>query len=738
MDPQNLQERIASLKQRGSALSGSQVEDLMNEARALLKESFQTEFEEEARETFRWLRTRREQGEVEQPAAVSAPENDAALFNQRLEKERNRIENGTLEDIESAIQGLTQLLLDMGFSGPEGLRNDTLSLLSSAANKSSQMNSKVSEALGSAEMQSIPGVLNLLERIKGSSGSMSQPPPQPGKADNGAPRFTQNFSATPAGDTNEMLASARRVFYAGDYFEAIDLLEEILRSDPGNREAQTRKAQAEDNIKRGVVPDNRVPFEARAAFGRAQSLERAGRFTEAKDYYNQALEEARRKNDPLLQNWQPAVEALLRIEQSIVAVETRQEADRLLSEDKWREAIEKYEIVLKLAPDDSSAQENIKLLRDVQEKYENARVQLNLMSGNLVEMGQAITDLISNLKSLRPKLSDSKRLNDMEMEIQAKGRNLKSRMLERAKNLINQAGISTSISERKRMVSEATKLLDHSLELAPDDAEIFDLQQAASTDLAHLTTAEGQLLEARKLLNANTDSERRQAKELLTALREYNQDPVYRQMVANLQRQFLDEAEIALRDRRLRDAESWITACKGEPFRIMGRSEEVWKLEQDYKNARRAPIVRYSLLGAGVLLLLVIFFTLGYPKIIAAIAPTITPTFTVMPTDTPAPTETPTPLPTDTPVPTPTNTPEPTPTPVVVGAVKETVYARIQPVSNSAIAFTLQASDLVFIQDQQRDDLGRLWYQVLKESGDSQLKGWVQASYINTNATPVP
>ena len=207
---------------------------------------------------------------------------------------------------------------------------------------------------------------------------------------------------------------------------------------PDDQEAKDRLAQIEDNIRRGIVPDSRVPFEARVAFGRAQSLERAGRFEEARESYRSALMEAR-QGGPLLQNWQPAVEAMLRIDNSIIARETRDEADALMQSDRWREAMEKYETVLKLLPDDSHAADRLHLLHKLQEQSDAARTRLKMMSGNLVETSQSVVAVMRTIRELRPKMPESQQLADLEAEIHAESQTLKDRLLERGQQLLSQA-----------------------------------------------------------------------------------------------------------------------------------------------------------------------------------------------------------------------------------------------------------------------------------------------------------
>jgi len=123
-------------------------------------------------------------------------------------------------------------------------------------------------------------------------------------------------------DTDELLKKARQLFYAGEYSKAIEIFEEILKIDPHNFEAQERLNTAQDNLKNGIIPETAVPFEARAAFGRAQSLERARRLYEAKESYKQAIE-ITKKSFPDMPLWRPAVEAINRIEQEIEIIKAQ-------------------------------------------------------------------------------------------------------------------------------------------------------------------------------------------------------------------------------------------------------------------------------------------------------------------------------------------------------------------------------------------------------------------------------
>ena len=69
---------------------------------------------------------------------------------------------------------------------------------------------------------------------------------------------------------------------------------------------------------RGIVPDHRIPFEARVAYNRANSLVRAGNYEQASGLYREARELAER--DGIL-TWKDVEQALLDIQDLALARE---------------------------------------------------------------------------------------------------------------------------------------------------------------------------------------------------------------------------------------------------------------------------------------------------------------------------------------------------------------------------------------------------------------------------------
>ncbi len=727
----NLKDHINHLRQRSNtAAKAEELEVLLDEARALLKSSFQTADEEEARSLFRELRDRTEAAASArrlglETAALS--QHDQIL--KRVQHEQMRLNDGSLNDMKLAVSGLYAALCDLGEGEDSLLRGDILKALESAAGKHGQLRRDVKEMLASPDHSRYSDVQALLQRI-------DQSPLD--AASTSSTAASDSYSTT---DIFQRHANARRLFYAGDYYEAADVLTEILRLSPDDQEAKDRLAQIEDNIRRGIVPDSRVPFEARVAFGRAQSLERAGRFEESRESYRSALLEAR-QGGPLLQNWQPTVEALLRIDNSIIARETRDEGDALMQTDRWREAAEKYEIVLKLLPDDSHAADRIHLLHKLQEQSDAARSHLKMMSGNLVETCQAVIAVIRTIRELRPKMPESQRLADLEAEIQAEAQTLKDRVLEQGQQLLGQVRYLSNLPECRRLANQAVLLLDQARELAPGDSEILELAWGATTEVTRLEQVGRNLEEARRLIDLNTAQARQQARDILRGLDEIDRDTVYLQLLTALRRQYLNEAELAMRQKQWSAAADGLTDAQDDLFRVLDDSDEIWQIEGKLASARRKPWLRALGWVAGiVVVVLLVWFGFNRVGGMAVFAPTATavPTATPLPTKTLAPTPTQTPVPTFTLTPTHTVTPPPslTPTPVpLYGAVREDFAARILPNGGAAWAYTLKVSDPVQVLETFKDSDGRIWYKILLVRGDATLIGWALARDINVLPTP--
>jgi hypothetical protein len=111
ISPTDLKSQLDILRQRGAAATHpEEYQSLLKEARVLLKATFQTPLEDDARKLFRELRQRSDTASVSPQAQVS----------QRIQHERIRLKSGVLGDMELAIGALYNLLRDLGNSDDNG------------------------------------------------------------------------------------------------------------------------------------------------------------------------------------------------------------------------------------------------------------------------------------------------------------------------------------------------------------------------------------------------------------------------------------------------------------------------------------------------------------------------------------------------------------------------------------------------------------------------------------------
>jgi tetratricopeptide (TPR) repeat protein len=740
---------MADLKQQLDALrhevenlpasaTASEIAQLENEARALLAQSKNTPHEQAARELF---------AELARRSAPASPE--AATVRNLLRRARIRIEiAGDEDDIDEAVDILAEAL-DHDPDYPE-----TLDLLQQAASRSSQVALKVRGLLDR---------YGLTMPIQ----SPTIPPPQPE-----TPRREERPSAESApisGALSDLLSDLTQAYYAGNYQQAVDLANRVLAQDPDNAQAQEYRQKSEDNLLRGVVPDHRIPFDARVAYNRANSLVRAGNYDEAERLYRESRDLAARAG---IGSWKDVEQALLDIQDLALARELMAEGDRLLAADDWDGALQKYEGAMRVVPNDPMSQERIDLVRRIRQQFDQATVQLNMTSGSLNERAKDLQRLLNTLAAMRQTLPGSDRLKRLAREIEDRVDALIAQLYNQAQGALTRTDSATVLEERLRLTSEAVRALETAAELSPADENINGLLQRARQSEADMSEARHVIERASALIAQNYENELGQARTMLSGLRNQAQDPRYRMVVSDLLARHLERVEAALDQGDPQTAQRWLEIAKDEPFRILGRRTEILRLEDEVRQMKRR---RYIVWSVGGIVLLFILGTLVWvsrpawepilnppthtPTLTPSITPTAssTPTATATPTDTPTPTNTPTRTPTptetltptitptptetftptntptDTATPTPTLTPSITPTPLVLCRVfvnRESANVRSQPDPAARVVLYATNGQLMEVTEQRIGTDNQRWFRVRFTIEESDIAGWVRADLV--------
>ncbi len=631
--------------------------ELEKTAREILAQSKNTAYEDEARELFSLL------------ARLSAPTSVTAESNQirgLLRRARIRIEiAGDDHDFDEAIDILAQALdLDPGYG-------ETHDLLMQAAQHSPQHAIKVQGLLDRYGL-----VLNADDETE-----TPVPPPassQPKRSE--APPPSKSAEVPASGPADALLSEVASAYYAGDYGRTVDLANRLLAADPNNAQAAEYRQKADDNMMRGVVPDHRIPFDARVAYNRANSLVRAGNYDEAQRLYREARDIAERAGIP---SWKDVEQALLEIQDLALARELLADGDRLLMADDWGGALAKYEGALRVVPNDPEGEERVALVREVQQQYDQANVQMNMLSGSLLKRAKGLTDLLNMASRIRQKLPGSERLQAMVYETNSRIQNIKAQLMAQGEGALGRVESVTAVEEKLRLVDEAVEALRTAVELDAADPKAMNLLQQAQQLRSDLGEGRQVMERAAALIAQNFDNELAQARQMLSGLRHQAQDPRYRMLVADLLSRHLEWVEVAIDRRDAATAERWLAIAKEDPFRILGRRTEILKLEDEVRGLRQGRIIRRVAIGGVALLILGAVLVLSRN----AWEPIVNPP----PTDTPQPTDTLTPSSTPTATSTASVTPTATPQPSDQTATAGFVQTRSAGTQQSVDAMTQTA-----------------------------------------------
>jgi tetratricopeptide (TPR) repeat protein len=754
----DLSTRLQALQARITANpSASELGALENEARALMTQAKNTEYEGQARELFKQLAQRTTPGVG---GEVSAE------LRALLRRAKIRVDVASdATDLDEAIDILAKAL------ALDPRHPETQSLLRQAAERSPQHSLKVRGILErygvdlhatDAKLPLSPALAND-EDNESSTVNLTATPVM-------LPPASQPIAPLPS--EGNPLAEVSKAYYAGDYQRAIEVADRILQSDPNNAQAQDYRQKAADNLLRGVVPDSRIPFDARIAYNRANSLVRAGNYDEAQKLYREARELAARAGIP---QWNDVEQALLDIEDLALARDLLNEGDRLLAQDEWENAQRKYEQSLRVVPNDPLTENRLEVVKRVRGQYDQAVVQLNMMTGSLFERAEAAKRLLGTLAVLRQTLPTSERLGQLVAEIQTRMDGTKGQLLTQANNLLARAENATLAEEKSKLAQEAQMLVSAALNLDPTDPNAASLLHRAESLSGQLGEQRSLLEQARAFIAQNTESDLAQARAILSAWKDSPNDPRYRATVADLLASHLGYIEAALDRGEVAMAERWLKVSKEEPFRILGRRTELLSLEDQIRAMKRGRLLmRLGFVFGGVLLLGLLalltrdqweaaFFPTATPTATITLTPSATATFTATATAsatptptmtatftvTPSPTITPsftvtaslTPTHTDTPThtftpsltPIPSETPVPSPTPAVLCRVfvnENAVNVRALPSTGAQVVVQAQRNQAMDVLEQRRADDGQVWYRIVYSISGARVEGWVRSNVV--------
>ncbi len=561
------------------------------------------------------------------------------------------------------------------------------------------------------------------------------------------------------------LSQLSRLYYGGEYQDAIDLANRILYRHPQHATAFEYRQKAEEGLLRGDVPDRLIPFEARIAYNRASSLARAGNYKDAERFYRDAQEFAKQAG---VARWRDAEQAHLEIQDLSLSREMLLKGDQYLLKDQWEEALAQYESALRVIPDDPQIEERCRHLREIQHSVRKIRASLQPNDENIAEQVSILLRSSEELRKAQKRLPDSHRLESLAKQLSERRDALAKNSFQQAKDWLSRAEETPNLANQLEQTKEATHLIEQACLLSPEASAYPALAANARASTTAIKTAIQSLDNAEASLEA-APSNFETVRETLLSLQDHSQDERYRNLLSTIYTAWFSRAETNLEKGNLAATERDIATLRAKPFAPLARDEELDLLGKRVSRRRRARRLFVSVIAGGITILLGYGILSSQPDGLALLFPlpptatptqTATPVATHTPTITPTPTLTPIPMPshtpTNTPTPTPTATPTPTPTPTLtptpthtpipivcqVRILEEFANLRTDPhkIVDNDIAQIPRGTPLdVYEMTQGDSDFPLYWLFVRWNFLDRAISGWVREDTLESIAhCPLP
>ena len=485
----------------------------------------------------------------------------------------------------------------------------------------------------------------------------------------------------------ELLDQAESSFYAGNYRQAVELYDQVLKIEKTYKRAIEHRKLAEEYMREGVVPAIALPPEAAIAYGKAQSAARVGRYDAAMQMLESAKNILRRNG---IQRWKDGLDFETKLNEAIEAEEAIKEGKHKFNQGQIEDAI---------AIIDTAAQASgIPRHKDIADQYRRFKSNIQEIS-SIVYSGTTDPKLIGKASSKLEELTNDFGANPMLDRQRTQLEILKPRVAEQLRE---------EIRRLKTNAERATSL---------------------ETALSFAKEAEQALMQARNF-GISDDTMNRIQNEVTQLVQDLN----------NFIQQ-LQQSELAYTRRR-----NWPSDAYGLSQDVRDRypqDSKVVELNKKFEPYRRNVLVLKILVGIVVVIILgFAAFKLNdaYDKYTISLTPP-TATVTMTPTLTSTPTLPPTLTATATLPPTATWTPSPTATQTFAYTTNN-VYARAGCYDKFPAYGIIPAGSRVNIspineQEQKQDDFGQqcmMVEYVNTSSPDKNVIGWV----LLKNLKPTP
>jgi tetratricopeptide (TPR) repeat protein len=278
---------------------------------------------------------------------------------------------------------------------------------------------------------------------------------------------------------------AERLFYAGQYAEAVKKYDQVLSIERDWERAREHRNQADKYLLEGRIPAVALPPEAAILFGKAQSAARVGRYKVALELIVQAKDIL---NQMGIRKWAEGQEFEVQLQTNIEAEEVAMEGVRLFSQGKFDEAIEKVEMAFQAT--------QLPKYKDWAEKYRQFKVDYKDISDTIfMGMGNpdAIIRVLKKLDTLSSEHDEHPSLQTLRNRLQNIIPSITEVLNQEIRGLKTQAERAATIDAALVAAQQAKSKLEQAVRLGIPDVSLARLNQEINNIISKLSQLENSL-----------------------------------------------------------------------------------------------------------------------------------------------------------------------------------------------------------------------------------------------------
>lgn len=626
----------------------------------------------------------------------TAPQRKAdSHIEETLARAQRQVELGTTETVSSVIGTISEVLLDEATEGEYFER--AVEILRTAHKKHPALEQDIL-----ALVERLPDTVQFLN-------TPAQPQQVTPSTESLATSPTPAPSSQPAehNEMEQLQAEAIDKYYRGEFTAAASLYRRILQIDPNNAHGHQYLERCEYNIQNNIIPDRRIPPQARDRYNRATSLANGRNFSQAKTACLEALNIFRSSTD--LSVWPDAESLMQRIEEHLDADKEAQLGKAAMEDTRWDAARQHYKNALNLDPTNPEASFMVNLVQKIGQVYTKAQKVLT-RQGNPVNLAPDLLQAREVLTQIVAEVPDNQALLSQLYEIDNRIATARSDTQKQADALMEQAALGQGGLEGQiDRIDRAIYIYSQALRIGFDEY-LRDRHDAASRQWDELNLLLSNLKEVDELIRQDRPGAWQQAFATLESLKnrhpadvQITKDPYYLALVSSLQERMVNMGETALDEKDLSRAHGWFNQASMSFFNEMvGDQTHLTEAKGRLTSARRSIwIQNIAKIGGGLAVVLIVGFGLSQISFegLLSSTPPPAPTATVIPAT-------------------------PTPVPVQASVDVDALNVRRGPGINYGVLTVSRQDDVVTVIGREEDST---WVQICCFDGES---GWVNVKYM--------